>query len=54
MTLVLSNFIKVFSLLLVYLAIKFGQLNELITGGLNALRECLPGDSELTSQVMNT
>ena len=31
----------------------FGPLDELITRGLNALRECLPGDVELTSQVMN-
>ena len=29
-----------------------GPLDELITKGLNALRECLPGDSELTNQVM--
>ena len=38
-----------------YLAsyIILGPLDELITRGLNALRECLPGDAELTSQVMN-
>jgi len=28
-----------------------GPLDELITKGLNALRECLPGDAELTNQV---
>ena len=29
-----------------------GPLDELITKGLNSLRECLPGDAELTNQVM--
>ena len=29
-----------------------GSLEDLITKGLNALRECLPGDAELTSQVI--
>jgi len=31
-----------------------GSLEDLITKGLNALRECLPGDAELTSQVMRS
>ena len=35
------------------LSCTLGPLDELITKGLNALRECLPGDAELTNQVID-